>query len=221
MLGVTARRLEHLLRRAPDFHVRTPWSYYAIALVALLLVLPGAGLKTTAAPPEQNEPGASKAATKEPLSLPGRGEGEGGRAASPPGQALNDVTAKEKQALARLGELGATVQDGQDNKGNRQVLVGFDRNWKGRESDLRRMAEIPATVSVYWEFHDLGPETLAALNTEKPIDTLTLGNATDDVLANLARLPTCQNLILSDAHLSNAGAMPCGARHGRRATPSQ
>lgn len=54
MLGVTAARMEHLLRGSSKFHRRTPRPFFAVAIVALLALLPGAGLKSAAresAPP--------------------------------------------------------------------------------------------------------------------------------------------------------------------------
>ncbi|HEY1600649.1 MAG TPA: M56 family metallopeptidase [Pirellulales bacterium] len=80
MLGVTARRLDHLLQHADRFQKWTPWSYYATALVALVLLLPGAGLPTRAAPPAEVKTenlARSADAPLEPDSLPARGQGEG------------------------------------------------------------------------------------------------------------------------------------------------
>src|SRR6185295_10403780 len=51
MFGVTARRLEHIVRRTGAFHRRTPRTYYALALLALAVLLPGAGLNVGAQTP--------------------------------------------------------------------------------------------------------------------------------------------------------------------------
>ena len=40
MLGITARRMEHLLRDAQHFHSHTPRAYYLAAFVVLLLIAP-------------------------------------------------------------------------------------------------------------------------------------------------------------------------------------
>ena len=45
MFGVTARRLEHIIRRASRFYRRTPLADHPLALLALALLLPWAGLK--------------------------------------------------------------------------------------------------------------------------------------------------------------------------------
>ena len=191
MLGVTARRMEHLLRRADGFHRRTPWSYYLAVLVILALVLPGAGLKLAAAPEE----GPDRSTV-------------GGTAKSGVQHEPGSIAAvEETKALARLRELGASANDHINSlTGQRDLSVGVDERFQGTVDDLKLLADVPGLTSLHWGFpNPLPPAALADLNLAAPVKFLTLQSATDNDLEKLPKLPKCNSLILSGSLLGDDG----------------
>ena len=108
MFGVTARRLEHIIRRASRFHRRTPLAYYLLALLALALLLPGPDRSCRSSP--------AKATADADATSRRQDRGRSRRAASPIG--------------------GPSFRRAFRDRGRRDIWVLLDENWQGKEADL-------------------------------------------------------------------------------------
>jgi beta-lactamase regulating signal transducer with metallopeptidase domain/Leucine-rich repeat (LRR) protein len=180
MFGVTVQRLQHIIRRADRFHRRTPSAYYGLALVALALLLPGAGLKVAAQPTK----GKQRLAT----------------AAEPAPESAG------KTAIARLRKLGAAVSVALGEKGSQKVSVSFGTNWKGAQTDFGLIGDVEpdAKVDVSIDLATVAPRGLSELKLRQPLVDLRLNNATDKALTELRGLPLCDELTIGSGQLAVA-----------------
>ena len=181
MFGVTARRLEHIVRGAGRFHRRTPKAYYALALLALALLLPGAGLKVVAQAPAGAKVGSNAAA--------------GG-----------DQTDAEK-ALARLKALGAEVSEQPCEPGERELWIMFGEKWHGTEADLALLGEVAplAKVGVGFATRSITSQAVSALKLAHPLDSICFYDLSQTVLDELKALPASRTLVLCSGPFTVAG----------------
>ncbi|MBI2825595.1 MAG: hypothetical protein HYX69_13005 [Planctomycetia bacterium] len=204
MLGVTARRLEHLVRRADRFHRRTPLSYYAIAVVAVAVLLPGAGLQVAAAPSVE----VAFATTGPPAAL-GRlttPEAPTRDNAAPPADASPSAS---DRALDKLRELGARAERMPGSGYSVAFLAsrdreGNERGWKGSAADFALLNDVDELRSLLIDLTRVDAADVAQLRLKNPVEFLSFLYASDKRVAKLAKLPDCRVLNLEQCDLSPA-----------------
>ena len=185
MFGVTAQRLEHITTRASQFHRRTPRAYYVLALFALVLLLPGAGLPVAAEPPAgAGPPAAADAKTKAPSP----------RGTPADSLELQNVTDADLADLARSKNLKSlSISNSSITQAGLKSLAGM------KSLEHLALADCPALVDA-----DLAP--LRNLGSLRSLDLSFWISAT--AVSNVAQLGTLEKLTLTLFDLDPAAVEP-------------
>jgi hypothetical protein len=125
------------------------------------------------------------------------------------------ATAAGEKAMARLQELGASVYRGIQPDGS-QITVYFGNGWKGNGADLDLLNDLAALgeMSLMVDFRKISPRSFAELKLRKPLATLDLEAAPDELFDHLAALPPIKKLVFAQWHLT-----PVGCRRFVKAAP--
>ena len=210
MLSFTTRRLEHLTRGAKGFHQRTPRGYWVIAIVGLLVVLPGAGLRwnvrtVNAAPkvtgaeakgPDSKQEGADGASAKPNSWVPSDGtvtitaeyQADDDVASSFPlsvqPESTEANTEEHRRAVAEIKKLGGVVT--RQQRANGKPMLGVLLQNKAIGDDvLPHLKGLTDLTTVVIESPKVTADGLASLKELPPLEMLVLTNASDEQLAGM------------------------------------
>ena len=227
MLGFTARRLEHLVGGKARFHRRTPRRYWLIGVVALVIVLPGAGLKwprssTVVAMADETQP-AKPRPSKEPKRQDKRDWTEavvpvdGDTESEPTGtfipnrlpvltpESTEADTEAHRLAVAEIKKLGGFVQRQQEADG-KQPLTVVIRDTPESDKILAKLKDLTELTTVVLENCErVTTDGFAMLKELSSVNLLALTQVSDEQIGRLKGWDRLVHLQLTSDRLSDTG----------------